>query len=285
MELGKIKKRIKSIKNTSQITKAMELVSAVKMKRAQTSALNGRSYTTLMNEILDSLGTKVSPEIHQFFQNKPGPPLILFVSTDRGLCGALNSNLYRELSGQEVFKDKETKIITVGTKGRQFVVRASKDLTADFPIPAKPDYELARVLGKLIMSQYLQGEIKSFYALYTHYESTLKQVPVFKKILPIEKIELESKEETKQTKIDYLYEPDPNTVLRALLPHFVEMEIYQILMEASASEHSARMIAMKNATDNALDLVDEFTLSYNQARQEAITKELLDITTALITVS
>lgn len=277
MELGKIRKRIKSIKSTAQITKAMELVAAVKMQHAQSKALKGRDYSSLMTNMLSSLSAKVSKEAHKLFQERAGDVGVLFISPDRGLCGALNSNLYSKLLTQKEFEYKKARYINIGKKGRRFILRNQVNLIGDFVSSDRPDYAFAKTLAKLTLINFLEGKISSLYVLYTHFESTLKQTSTITKLLPIEKSQVEKENLSNG---EYLFEPDAGIILASLLPHYVEMRIYQLLLESAASEHSGRMVAMKSATDNALDLVEELTLTYNGARQEAITNELLDITTS-----
>src|SRR3989344_1842834 len=255
--------RIKSIKNTSKITKAMEMVSAAKMRRAQEQALGGRSYSEVINRVLENISVGINAKVHPLLSretdSKEG---ILLISTNRGLCGSLNTNLFRKIL------DVQDKIafINVGKKGQVFLTRTAKNLVADFELLEQPTLDLAKNISSFLIKSFLDGELNKVSIVYTNFESTLKQTATRKQILPI--IELGEDE-----------------VLETILPHYILMEIYQILLEASASEHSARMVAMKNASDNASELVDDLTLIYNQLRQEGITNEILNISTASIALN
>jgi F-type H+-transporting ATPase subunit gamma len=252
---------MKSVQNTSKITHAMELVAAAKMKRAQSLASSGKSYSKLVNGVIRSIANRIDPQIHPLLARTEGKTsAVIFFSTDRGLAGALNSNLFKEL--ENLIGD--LKFITLGKKGRNFATKSSKELIADFPLPEKPD---------------------QVHVLYTEFISTLKQIAVVRQLLPIinkELFEKLAKEVETEEKREPLFEPNPDTVLETVLPQYILMELYQILLEAKASEHSARMVAMKNATENALELVDDLNLTYNGIRQETITKEILDISTAAV---
>ena len=280
--LREIKRRIKSISNTAKITHAMELVAAAKMKRAQESATNGKPYSKLVNDTIRSIANRIDQAAHPLLARSQGAKsLVIFFSTDRGLAGSLNSNLFREL--EELVG--KTKFITAGKKGSRFIVKSGKELLADFPLPEKPDIAVCRPIAKIAIDEFLKKNVDQVHVLYTEFTSTLKQTAVIRQLLPIidEEIlkELATEAEEFQAR-ESLFEPNPDTVLEAVLPQYILMEIYQIVLEAKASEHSARMVAMKNATENASDLAEDLTLTYNGIRQEAITKEILDISTAAI---
>ncbi len=275
--------RIKSIKNTSKITKAMELVSAAKMRRAQEQALGGRSYTEIINKVLENISSGINPELHPLlYREETSREAVLLISTNRGLCGALNTNLFKKVGDSG---SKELLFISVGKKGQVFLSKAAKNLIADFELVEHPNLELAKNISNFLVKAFLNKEIDKVSVIYTVFESTLKQTATIKQILPI--IDLTRMESDQQTEkeAEYKFEPSEDEVLETILPHYVLMEIYQILLEASASEHSARMVAMKNASDNASELVDELTLIYNQLRQEGITNEILDISTASIALN
>ena len=280
--LREIRNRIKSIRNTAKITHAMELVSAAKMKRAQEQATAGKPYSQLVNKLIRSIANRIHPEAHPLLARNEGPnAAVIFFATDRGLTGALNSNLCREI-GNFVGNPK---FITLGKKARNFVVKTGRSLIADFPLPEKPDLASVRPIVKLITDGFLNGDYDQVHVLYTEFNSTLKQTAVSKQLLPIideEVFAQVSKEAERLETREPLFEPDPDTVLEAILPQYILMELYQILLEAKASEQSSRMVAMKNATENALDLVSDLNLTYNGIRQEVITKEILDITTAAL---
>lgn len=280
--LREIRGRIKSINNTAKITHAMELVAAAKMKRAQNQAVSGKPYSSLINEVIRRIANRIHPESHPLLARKTGEKsLVIFFATDRGLAGPINSNLFKEASGIV----GKVRFVTVGKKARQFVVKSGNDLVADFPLIEKPDLGNVRPILKIAVDGFLSGEFDEVSVLYTEFVSTLKQIAVVKQLLPIidEEILAElSKEAESTSRLEPLFEPDPDSVLESILPQYVLMELYQILLEAKASEHSARMVSMKNATENALDLVDDLKLTYNGIRQDAITKEILDISTAAL---
>ena len=280
--LREIKRRAKSIQNTSKITHTMELVAAAKMKRAQNLASAGKPYSQLVNDTIRSIANRVEPETHPLLARTEGKnSLVIVFSTDRGLAGALNSNLTRELEKLV----GNVKFVTLGKKGRSYTVKTNRELVADFSLPDRPDLASCRAVARLVTNGFLNHEFDQAHVLYTEFVSTLKQVAVVRQLLPIISTELlaELAKEAGEAGVGApLFEPDPDTVLEAILPQYILMELYQIMLEAKASEHSARMVAMKNATENALDLVDDLTLTYNGIRQEAITKEILDISTAAI---
>jgi F-type H+-transporting ATPase subunit gamma len=277
--------RIKSIRNTAKVTKAMQLVSAAKMRRAQEQALNGRSYSELINRVLDSIAPNIDPTSHPLLQKevdekektKTRRELILLVSTNRGLNGAMNTNLFRL-----VWDKSNSSFVTMGKKGEVFLSKTGKDLVADFVLEEKPSLQEAKTVAGYLMKSYLEEDFEKVSIAYTKFISTLKQEPAIRQILPILNEELFSRSALQEKVEEYLFEPSPDLVLETILPHYIEMEVYQVLLEASASEHSARMVAMKNATDNANELVDDLTLVYNGLRQANITNEILDITTAAV---
>lgn len=275
-----LRTRIKSIKNTSKVTKAMEMVSAAKMRRAQEQALGGRIYSELINQVLTAMASKIDLNSHPLLLGRNrGEAAVLIISTDRGLCGSLNSNLFREALG---LKDKTT-YVTLGKKGKNFVIKSEKPLEADFALLEKPTLVEARTLAHFLTKGFLDGTFNKVSVLSTHFVSTLKQEPILRQLLPIVDAEVIKKiSEQEKGWSEFLFEPNADRVLETMLPHYVEMEIYQILLESAASEHSARMVAMKNASDNSNDLVDDLTLVYNGLRQAAITNEILDITTAVV---
>jgi F-type H+-transporting ATPase subunit gamma len=281
-----IRRRIKSVKNTAQITKAMQMVASSKMRRAQQSALAGRPYATLMNSVLAEVLYYAGDFRHPLMEARPvNKTAVILVSTDKGLCGGLNSNLLREAAKL----DKNTTLfITAGRKGSQFVARTRRQLAAEFTYKDAPVFSEARVICKFARELFLRGEVDRVDVLFTNFISTLVQKPELRTLLPVGEItgvsagvageDLTTKLERGTT--EYLFEPDPEQVLGSLLPHYLNFQMYQILMEAKASEHSARMVAMKNATDNAKQLIKDLTLQYNKMRQASITNELLEISSA-----
>jgi len=288
-----IRRRIKSVKNTAQITKAMQMVAAAKMRKAQQAALVGRPYADLMNQILAEAAPRIVSFRHPLMERRDVKKRgIIIVSSDRGLCGALNSNLSREASKL----DKNTNVfIAAGKKGAQFVARTKRQLVAEFTYKDPPTYAEARTISKFAQDLFLKGEVDAVDILFTNFISTLVQQPKIVPLLPIGKIRAvtvginapeQELEPAGGVRTDvFEFEPDEKTVLSALLPHSLNFQVHQILLEARASEHSARMVAMKNATDNAKQLIKDLTLEYNKLRQSNITKELLEITTAQMAVA
>ena len=280
-QIRDINKRIKSIKNTQKVTHAMELVAAAKMRKAQMRALSSRPYSMHLNEILDQVRANTQFKDKLFAGNNAQNEMIILVTSDRGLAGGLNINLFREIIALDI---KNPVYITVGKKGLSFAARTKSEILASFESEEKPQIELSKIITKLAIDNFINGKVSRVSLLYPHYESAVKQPPKWIQILPIDPSKLfadgSQKENTDGYKDTVLFEPTASQILEDILPHYVSTQIYQVLVEATASEHSARMVAMKNATDAAGDLIDDLILTFNQARQEAITKELLDITTA-----
>lgn len=278
-QIREIKRRIKSITSTSKVTHAMELISAAKMKRAQESALSSRPYTVNLNEILGELRQKTQNVTHKLLQeNKSEKQMLIMLTTDRGFVGGLNINLFREVARDQ---SKNIKFVVVGKKGTHFASKTGSEMLATFIADEVTNIELARTLTKLAVDAFAAGEVRNVRIIYPDFQSTVKQVPTIKQVLPIQfETTINNEPLTKNQSDDMLFEPSADSVMEQILPHYVLTQIYQTILEFRASEHSARMVSMKNATDAADDLVSDLTLTYNQARQEAITKELLDIITA-----
>ena len=281
-----IRRRIKSVKNTAQITKAMQMVASSKMRKAQLAALAGRPYATLMNDVLAAVTEGAGEFSHPLMEKRTVKKrAVVIVSSDKGLCGALNSNLLREA----LKFDKDTTVyVCAGRKASQFVSRTKRHLAAEFTYKDSPLFAEARAISKFVQDLFLKGEVDQVDVLYTNFINTLTQKPETRTLLPLGEIQaLEAdltaegaKAELKSGGVEYLFEPGAPTVLGNLLPHYLNFQVYQFLLEAKASEHSARMVAMKNATDNAKQIIKDLTLEYNKLRQANITKELLEITTA-----
>lgn len=278
---NKLRRRIKSIRSTAQITKAMQMVAATKMRRAQNQALSGRPYSLNLGSALKRLLPLVTLSSHPLLAgDQTRPSGVAILTTDKSLCGALNTNLFRLITSSDLLKNNS--FYTVGKKGRNFVAKTGGNLLASFDNLDIISFRLAVQLGKLMTDAFLAGEIGSAYIIYPHFGSTLRQEATQVKILPIEQQELEAVAEVEEiSDNEFLFDTKPLALLDWLLTHFVQMKIYQCLLETKASEHSARMIAMQNATDAALELVEDLNLTYNQTRQDLITKELLEITTAM----
>lgn len=288
-----IRRRIKSVKNTRQITRAMELVAASKMKKAQQSALASRPYAQLLADMLAALSQQVEEASHPFLAERPVRTRgILLISSDRGLCGPLNSNLFRlvaEVKGP-------ARYFVIGRKGAQFLGRTKRDLVADFPVTDRTNFSEVRPVAELMIKQFLAGSIDTIEVVYARFKNTLVQEPLVRPLLPLHNL----REFLVQMKGDGVapearraggdtremsFEPDAGSVLEALLPFYIKRYVYQLVLSAKASEHSARMVAMKTAKDNATKLLGELTLEYNKARQAAITQEILEIAASAFTAS
>jgi F-type H+-transporting ATPase subunit gamma len=281
-----IRRRIKSVKNTAQITKAMQMVAASKMRKAQQSALAGRPYATLMNAVLAQVTANAGDFTHPLLEKRDvRTRAVIVVSSDKGLAGALNSNLLREVAK---FDKNTTVFIAAGRKGSQFIARTQRKLAAEFTYKDSPLFSEARAISRFAQDLFLKGEVDQVDVLFTNFISTLTQKPEVRPLLPVGEVRgvtagLEGEESGQALTTgatEFLFEPGPADVFGSLLPHYLNFQMFQILLEAKASEHSARMVAMKNATDNAKQLIKDLTLEYNKLRQANITKELLEITSA-----
>jgi F-type H+-transporting ATPase subunit gamma len=291
--LRDIRRRIKSVKNTRQITRAMQLVSSSKMKRAQDAAVAGRSYALLLADLLDTVGEKLNLSDtkieHPFFEKRVVKTRgVLILSTDKGLCGPLNTNLFRKIS-DEVKND--ARFVTVGRKAKQFVSRTKRDLFADFKISDKVAFSEIRSMLKLLIDSYIKGEIDTVEVAYPSFVNVLVQEPLIQPLLPIVGLQEVLDQLRKRVKDlpsldarndsrEMLFEPSVESILSALPDLYIKIIVHQLLLESRAAEHCARMVAMKAATDNASTLVDDLTLDYNKARQAAITQEILEIAAA-----
>lgn len=291
--LRDIRRRIKSVKNTAQITRAMELVAAAKMKKAQNQAIAGRGYADELNKVLINLKENVDENAHPLLEKREGnKTLTLVISTDKGLCGGLNANLMKVVSKNHT---DETSYITVGRKLRLNLMKTKKDMKADFVVKDPVPFSEARPISKYLTEQFLSGEYACIKVAFNDFKSTMVQEPKLVQLLPIDSQALGENHDyegidkngvnhvDKAAALDkeYLFEPTPEQVLDTLLPQYINFQIYQMLVESRASEHSARMVSMKAATDNAKEMVGDLTLEFNKLRQAAITAELLEITTAM----
>ena len=279
-----IRRRIKSVKNTRQITKAMELVAASKMKKAQQAALAGRAYAGLMAEMLAAVAGRVEDSQHPFLARREVKTRgIILVTTDKGLCGPLNANLFKlvtEIKGP-------AKYAVIGRKGAQFIARTKRDLLADFSINDRVPFADVKVVAEFMVQQFNDGIVDTVELIYPHFRNTLVQTPTNLPLLPLQSLAAviadlhkDSGSVAKADDREILFEPDAQTVLESLLPLYVNREVYQHVLDAKASEHSSRMVAMKTAKDNATKLVGDLTLEYNKARQAGITQEILEIAAA-----
>jgi F-type H+-transporting ATPase subunit gamma len=286
-----IRRRIKSIKNTGQITRAMQLVAAAKMKKAQDQALSGRPYADALNEILVNLKERVLDTSHPFFVPGAGKTeLIVVITTDKGLCGGLNTNLLRRVLAAA---PADAEFVGVGRKGSQSLSRLKKNLIAEFTVKDPARFAELRTIGRFVQERFSSGTYSSVKVAFSNFVNTVTLVPTIETLLPINPVTLggkksyegmgsalEVKEAPAGPTAQYTFEPNAAHVFDIVLPQYVNNTLYQMLLEARASEHSSRMVAMKNATDNAKQIVKDLTLEYNKLRQAAITNELLEISTA-----
>lgn len=271
-----IRKRIISIRNTQQITKAMKMVSAAKLRRAQEAALLARPYADKMNDILTNLSARVSRSAHPLLATREEKRIqLVLVTSDRGLCGGYNANLVR---AAEAFirnhgAGKEILLALIGRKGADYYRRRRETGERYLNFLATPAEELAAMIGEKLITRFVDGETDAVYLIYSHFRSALSQVPTVEKILPVALSESQEPEQL----TEYLYEPGAEELLSSLLPKITEIKIQRALLEATASEHGARMTAMDSATTNASKMMGSLTLQMNRARQASITRELMEI--------
>lgn len=292
-----IRRKIKSIKNTRQITKAMELVAASKMRRAVANTVALRPYARLAQALLQNLADKTSETLHPLLAKREVKKVLVIVfATDRGLCGGLNAQLFRKLS--EYIKAEKTKenppqmdFLAIGKKAQDFLRRTGQQVIAAYPAMSNhPSLKDTFAISRMILQDFSNGTYDKVMLVYTDFISAINQKPTVRRLLPLSRYALEEMLEGIESKThhgdikteqaastEFLFEPSPDRVLEMLLPRLTEMQIYQAVLEAGASEHSARMFAMRNATDNATEFIDDLTLMYNQIRQASITAELAEI--------
>ena len=271
-----IRRRIRGVQNTAKITRAMEMVAASKMKRAQERGLAGRPYSEKIQQVIADLAAlpDTGRALHPLLQQRPVAKLaIVHITPDRGLCGGLNTNLNRRAASFILEQSVPVNLISVGRKGLDFMRRYGRDIRAEFTqLGDRPSLLDTLPISRIVIDDYTDGVIDLVYLVYAKFISTMVQRSVLQQLLPVEPASIPGVQN-----VDYIYEPGPDVVLGGLLPRFVEMQVYHAILESIASEQSARMVAMKNATDNANELIGDLTLLYNKARQESITRELLDI--------
>ena len=274
--IRQIRRRIRSIENTGKVTKAMEMIAASRMRRAQASVLAGRPYSEKIQEVIAHLAAQPGEDegVQPLLERRPVNRIeVLHISPDRGLCGGMHSNLNRRV-GQFILEQQvPVTAIVVGRKGRDFMVRYGQDVKAVFiNMGDRPSVADTLATSQMVINDYAEGTVDEVYMSYVEFVSTTVQRPVVTRLLPITPADLPAAE-----RVGYIYEPNSLTVLGSLLPRFVEMQVYHALLELIASEQSARMVAMRNATENAGEMVQDLTLLANKVRQESITNELLDI--------
>ena len=273
-----IRRRIRSVQSTAKITKAMELVAASKMRRAQERALAGRPYAERLNWVLADLAEtlpQMDPDtLHPLLRRREVRSVgMVLVTPNRGLCGGLPGNMNRRASALTLEVGVPIKLVAAGRKGRDFFRRTDVSIRADFDeLGDYPEYEDILPIARVVIDDYLSGEVVQVFLVYPFFVNTVTQEPKVSQLLPVE-----PPQEEATGAVDYIYEPGRESLLAELLPRYIEVQIYEAILEGIASEQSARMVAMRNATDAANEMVDDLTLSYNKARQEQITRELLDI--------
>lgn len=277
-----IRRRIRSVRNMSQITRAMEMVAASKMRRAQDRVTAGRPYADRLRDVLGDLASLHLDEeqLKQFpllEQREIQNSALIVMTPDRGLSGPLNSNLLRRTAQylRQESVDANPRMIAVGKKGRDFLSKTGQNVIAEFiQLGDRPTLDDIRPIVDVAMSEFLNGEVDAVFMLYPKFINTLSQVPTVVQILPIQSPE---DRDTSMDNVDYIFEPDPMSVLQEILPRYLETLVYQSVLETVASFYSSQMVAMRNATDNAKELVDDLNLSYNKARQAQITNEVAEI--------
>ena len=275
--LRQLRRRIRTVQNAGKVTHAMEMVAASKMRRAQNAVLAGRPYAEKIQQVVADLASQPQEEesVNALLQRRLVSQIeVLHLTPDRGLCGGLNSNLNRMVA-QFILQQQPVpvSVIAVGRKGRDFMIRYGQEVKAIFlNLGDRPSLADTLPISHVAIADYTSGFADEVYLAYAQFISTASQQPVVRRLLPLEPAELPT-----EARVGYIYEPRSSVVLESLLPRFVEMQVYHVLLELIASEQSARMVAMRNATENASEMVTDLTLELNKARQESITNELLDI--------
>lgn len=273
-----ILRRIKSVRNISQVTRAMEMVAAAKMRRAQNATLASRDYAGKAWQVLTYLAAQPGSGklLHPLLEERTDIKAItlVLITGDRGLCGAYNVNIIRKAFDFMAHQQVPVKLITIGRRGRDIANRFGKPIIAEFTgLSERPTILEIGPVANIAVEEFTTGRADQVYVAYTNFKNVLSQIPTIRQLLPIRPTE----KPAEGADAVYLYEPSPETILDAVLPRFTELQLYQDLLESVASEWAARMVSMRSATDNAQELIQEYTLAMNKARQAAITKEMLDI--------
>ena len=279
--LRDIRRRIRGVRSTAQITKAMELVAASRMRRAQQRVVAARPYAETMRTLISELSAVAAGqganELHPLLEQRGIDTVgIILLTTDRGLCGALNTNTIRRASELILAQTQTVELLTIGRKGQDFMARRGYTIFASVTgMGDRPSYDQVIPIARNVMESFMERRMDECYLVYPQFVSTLTQRPTVQKILPIAPAG-----DAPAKSIDYIFEPDPRSILEQLLPRYVEVLIYEAILETQASEQSARMVAMRNANQNAQDLIKDLTLVYNKTRQAAITREVTEIASA-----
>ena len=283
--IRQLRRRIRGVQNTRQITRAMELVASSRLRRAQERVLASRPYAERIRAVISNLAAvSGAQELHPLLQVRPvsHAALILF-TTSRGLCGSLNSNMVRAAVRFVLERGVSVDIIAVGTKGPALLrsVGLSDAVAAQYQdLGNYPNVADILPISRSTIDGFVSGKYDEVYVGYSQFVNLMRQEPTLLRILPISPEDYETEAASAYHQVDYIYEPDPDDVLSTLLPRFIEAQVYRALLESIASEHSARMIAMRNATENAEEILQDLTLTYNKVRQTAITNEVIEIATA-----
>ena len=270
-----LRRRIRSVESTSKICRAMEMIATAKMRRAQDQATAGRPYAEKISQVIADLAVQPRVRaIHPLLQKREAKKIaIVHMTTDRGLCGGLNANLNRLAISFILKQSVPVTLVTVGRKGRAFLLRVGQNIRAEFTgISDRPTLLETLPISRVVIDDYSNGEVDLVYLAYPRFVTTMVQRPMMEALLPVEPATV-----SRTQIIEYIYEPDPAAVLDQLLPRYVEMQVYHAIVELIASEQSARMVAMRNASDNAKELIEDLILTLNKVRQETITKEICDI--------
>jgi len=271
-----LRRRVRSIRNTEQITKAMKMVAAAKLRRAQDRILSGRPYALKMLEVLNSLATRADPNAHPLLTVRdPERVEVVVITADKGLCGAFNANILKEASAfLEKARAEELGLQVVGRKARDFFRRRRYTINHEHvDIFRDLGYGHASAVARPIMERYIEGSLDAVFLIYNEFKNVLQQNVVVERLLPLEKLHFDRPEE----EFDYIYEPSAKQILEELVPKHVEYQVWRALLESAAAEHAARMTAMDSATKNATELIESLTLTMNRVRQAAITKEILEV--------
>jgi len=266
-----IRRRIRSVKNTQQLTKAMKTVSAAKLRRAQERVFSARPYAEQLKKVLGNMTARLQNIEHPLLTVRPEERILfLVVTADRGLCGAFNSNILRSATAfLREHASQKVLLATAGRKGRDFFKRRGLPIMAEYVnIFSKLDYGHARDIAESIIQAYTQAEVDAVYIIYNEFKSVIQQRVVVEKVLPLGKIEIQGSE----VQLDYIFEEPPQQIFNRLLPRYVEIQIYRALLESAAAEHGARMASMDTASRNAGEMIDMLTLNMNRIRQAAITR-------------
>jgi F-type H+-transporting ATPase subunit gamma len=271
-----IRRRSRGVQNTAKITRAMEMIASSKMRKAQERGLAGRPYSDKIKQVIADLADlpQAENDIHPLLKRRPVKNIgVILISPDRGLSGGLDSNLNKQAASFMLKQKEPTQMVILGRRGIEYMRRYGRDIKAEFSkLGDKPSLIDTLPISRIIMEAYTKGEIDTAFVVYAKFVNTMRQIPVVEELLPIV-----PDPSAKKHISDYIFEPDAPGVLGQLLPRFIESEIYHIILESIASEQSARMVAMKNATESANELLTALTLAYYKARQDSITSELLDI--------